>query len=69
MEGARLEGGQLLQESYMSYSRIGHFVIFFTWFPCIDISFCYFYRFSIHTRTYCKNLPVKISNIKVSTGL
>ena len=41
----------------------------FTWFPCIDISFCYFYRFSIHTQMYCKNLRVKISNIKVSTGL
>ena len=25
MEGARLKRGQLPQESYMSYSRIGHF--------------------------------------------
>ena len=69
MEGGRLEGASCRRRTICPTVELAIFVIFFTWFPCIDISFCYFYRFSIHTQMYCKNLRVKISNIKVSTGL
>ena len=40
-------------------------IFFFAWLPCIHFSFNYFYRFSRHRRTYCKNPRVKMSNIVV----
>ena len=61
--------GQLPQGSYISQSSWPFSPSFFTLFPCIDIHFYYFYRFNRHTRTYCKNPRVKISNIEVFTGL
>ena len=45
------------------------FAIFFYAVPLHKCLFYYFYRFSRHTRTYCKNLRVKIINFEVFTGL
>ena len=63
------KGGQLPQESYVSHSRVGHFRHLFSLFPRIDISFYYLFRFSRHTRTYCKNSRVKMYNIEICMGL
>ena len=59
------EKGKLPQESYISYKRVGHFCHNFQ-HSSHPYNFCkYFYRFSRHTRTYCKNPRVEISNIEV----
>ena len=66
------KGGQLPQpagELYIPQSSWPFWSSFFTLFPYIDISFYYFYRFSRHTRTYCENARVKISNIEVFKGI
>ena len=49
------------EELYMSQSSWSFPPSFFTLFPCKNISFYYFYRFSRHTQTYCKNLRLKFS--------
>ena len=57
----RVAAGELyiFQESWIFSSS------FFTLLPSIHISFQYFCRFSRHTRTYCINPRVKMSNIEV----
>ena len=52
-------------ELYISLESWPFSSSFFTLFPCIDISFYYFYCFSRHTRMYCKNSHVKISSVEV----
>ena len=50
-------------------SRVGHFRHLLLHYPCIYIYFYSFYRCSRHTRTYCKNLRFKMSNIEAFMGL
>ena len=62
--------GKLPQESYVSHMRVRPFSSsLLTSFPAIYIYFEYFYRFSRHTRTSCKNLLVNLSIIEVFMAL